>query len=170
MITAFTGMKDGMTVVDAGAGSGSMVSFLANAVSPSGHVYSYELRDDFLEIAKKNVSTLGFDKVVTIKKGNVYESIEEKNVDLVNLDLPEPWKAIKSVNKSLKVGGYFVTYLPTITQVMLFVSQLKESKNYYVEQVFEVIKRNWIVHEQVVRPETMMLGHTAFITIARRLF
>lgn len=168
LIGAYTGLADGAVVVDAGAGSGALISYLAMLVKPSGHVYTYELNDDFFKLATENLSDFGLSQFVTIKKKNIYEGIDERGVNVLTLDLPEPWKVVVHANTALSVGGYFVTYLPTITQTASFVSQL--GKNYRVEQVFETLQRNWVVRGQVVRPETMMLGHTGFITIARRLY
>jgi len=168
LIGAYTGIGNGSLVVDAGAGSGALISYLGKLVQPSGKIVSYEVNEEFLKIAHDNIRMMGLENNVVIKKGSVYDGIEEKNIDMLCLDLPEPWKAIPQANQSLKIGGFFVTYLPTITQVIAFVSQL--GKNYRVEQVFEALQRNWKVIGQAVRPENLMLGHTGFITIARRLY
>jgi len=168
MISAYTGISDKSIIVDAGAGSGALISYFGNIVKPSGKVYSYEVSPEFIKIASENIKQLNLDSVVSIKNKNIYDGIDETDVDVISLDLPEPWRVIEHANKSLKTGGYFVSYLPSMTQVQIFVSSL--TKNYRVEQVFECLQRNWIVRGQVARPENMMLGHTGFIIIARRLY
>lgn len=168
LIAAYTGISDKSIIVDAGAGSGALISYLGNVVKPSGKVYSYEVSDEFIKLASENIKDLNLQDTVIIKNKNIYDGIDEKNVDMLSLDLPEPWRVIEHANKSLKIGGYFVAYLPSMTQVQIFVSAL--TKNYRIEQIFEDLQRNWIVRGQIARPESMMLGHTGFITIARRLY
>ena len=45
----------GATVLEAGAGSGSLTCALLRAVGPTGRVISYEVRDDHAEVAVRNV-------------------------------------------------------------------------------------------------------------------
>ena len=99
---------------------------------------------------------------VELKEGNVYEKIEEKDIDILTLDLPEPWR----VNlEGVKNGGTIIVYLPSITQVMEFCSTTKE----HVEKVVELLEREWHVEGKKVRPKSDMLGHTAFLIIVRKL-
>ena len=74
-------------------------------------VITYEIRKDFINIVKTNIEFLGLDNI-KIKNKNIYTGITEKNVDVVILDLPEPWQAINSAKKALKVGGFLVSYSP----------------------------------------------------------
>jgi len=98
-----TGIDKNSVVVDSGSGSGAVACFLGHLVKK---VHTFDIRDDFIKIVEHNIKKLGLKNVV-IKKQNVYENIPIKNVDLVFLDLPEPWEAINSVSKSLKPGGFF---------------------------------------------------------------
>ena len=86
---------------------------------------------------------------------------------MVVLDLPEPWKALESAEKSLKAGGFLVSYSPTIPQVMDFVNTLDESFAYL--KTSEIIEREWEVKERKVRPRSQAIGHSGFITFARKL-
>ena len=112
LIVSETGINGNSKVVDAGSGSGALCCFLANI---SKEVVTYEIREDFIEIVKKNINYLGL-KNVKIKNKNIYEGVDEKNIDLIVLYLPEPWKAIGSAKKALKAGGFLVSYSPTIPQ------------------------------------------------------
>ncbi len=105
LIAAYAGIGKNSKVVDAGTGSGWLVSYLARVVAPA-KVTSYEVREDFIKIAKENLKWLEVNNVV-IKNKNVYDGIQERNLDLVTLDLPEPWN-VKNLNQSLKVGGHVV--------------------------------------------------------------
>ena len=121
MIVAETGLNRDSFVVDAGAGSGALCCFLANLCR---EVITYDIRDDFIEVVKKNKEFLGL-KNLKIKKGDVYEKIEEEGVDVVTLDVPEPWKALPVVAKALKVGGFVVAYNVTTTQMADFANALR---------------------------------------------
>jgi len=168
IISAYTGLCSGMIVLDAGIGSGALTAYMANLVKPKGKVYAYEVRNDFIKIAKENLKKMGLLKYVVIKKKDVCESIDEKVLDLVTLDIPEPRKALKHVERALKPGGFLVCYLPTIMQVSATCNELENTKMKIVK-IIEIIERPWIVKEKAVRPKTMILGHTGFLIFARKL-
>lgn len=161
-IVATTGISSGSNVVDAGSGSGALALNLANI---GCNVTTYELRKDFYEIAKENFENIN--PKIVIKNKDIYEGIEEKELDLVTLDLLEPWKALKHAERALKSGGFLVCYLPTITQVIETVKE-SEKHNLYLWKVSETIEREWHVEGLKVRPKNQMLGHTAFLVFFRR--
>jgi tRNA (adenine57-N1/adenine58-N1)-methyltransferase len=151
--------------VDAGAGSGALACFLGNIVK---EVITYEIREDFIKIVKKNIDFLNL-KNVKIKNKNIYEGITEKNVDLVTLDLPEPWKALNPAEKALKVGGFLVSYSPSIPQVMDFVDNVRKNKNFAYLKTSEIIEREWDVDERKVRPRSQAIGHSGFLSFVRKI-
>ncbi|MBN1896794.1 MAG: methyltransferase domain-containing protein [Candidatus Aenigmarchaeota archaeon] len=167
MIAAFTGLTSGDMVVDAGAGSGFLSIFLANQVKPEGKVFSYELREDFSKIAARNVKKAGFEKYVEVKNRDIFKGIDEKDVDVITLDMPEPWHAIDHVCSALKKGGYLVSYLPTVEQMRKFVLLCIE-KGLKHEQSIECIVREMAVKETGTRPETKGLMHTAYLSFFRK--
>lgn len=162
-IIASTGVSRDSKVVDAGAGSGAVTCMLANLVKK---VTAYEIRDDFYEITRKNIEALGL-KNVTLKKGSVYEKIGEKDVDLITLDLPEPWKALPQAKKALKVGGFLVVYNPSIPQISDFVEALDES--FELIKIVEVQERHWEFKKRKVRPKSQGIGHSGFMCFARKI-
>jgi len=165
LIVAETGINSKSEVVDAGAGSGALCCFLANIVKD---VVTYEIREDFIEIVKKNIEFLGL-KNVKIKNKNIYEGISEKNVDLIVLDLPEPWKAIESARKSLETGGFLVSYSPSISQTADFVNKINNDKDFVHVKTSEVIERNWEIDGRKVRPMSQQIGHSGFVSFVRRI-
>ena len=86
---------------------------------------------------------------------------------MIFFDLPEPWEASEHAAKALKFGGYLVSYSPSIEQVKRFVTHLP--REFEEPNTFELILREWEVSPQRIRPKTRMIGHTAFLTIARKL-
>lgn len=163
-IIAETGIGKNSFVVDAGGGSGALAFFLANICKK---VTTYEIRPDFADILEKNKKFLGM-KNITIKNSSVYDGIDEKNVDLITLDLPEPWKAVPHAEKALKPGGFLVSYSPTIPQVADFIAAVKKSKALLVLKTKEVIERKWEIEERKIRPFTKMLAHTGFLVFCRK--
>lgn len=165
MIIAETGINQDSKVVDSGAGSGALSCLLANICK---EVTTYELREDFTKIVEKNKEFLNL-KNLKIKNKNIYEGITEKNIDLITLDLPEPWLAIEPAKKALKVGGFIVNYSPTIPQVMDFVSKINKENGLIHLKTMELIQREWEVQDRKVRPKTTQTVHTGFLTFCRKI-
>lgn len=159
MIAGYTGIHSGSRIVEAGVGSGILSMFLANIVAPE-KLISYEIREDFAEIARENFERAGIDNV-EIKMKDIYEGIDEKELDLIVLDLPEPWKVVGHAKKSLNIGAFLVSYSPSIEQSKKFCDNL----NGFMHETVECLVRNWDM--KVVRPYSRMLAHTGFITFAR---
>ncbi len=166
VILGLTGIGPGWRVVDAGTGSGFAANFFAYHVRPSGHVYSYDVRPQNLRIGRENAEFFGLSDYITFTEGSVYEEIRERDVDLVFLDLPEPWRAFGNAADALKIGGFLVLYLPTIDQVLRAKKELPEDFTPF--EVYEVILRRW-KNTDILRPENTGLLHTAFILLSRRV-
>jgi tRNA (adenine57-N1/adenine58-N1)-methyltransferase len=166
-IVANTGLGTGMTVVDAGAGSGWLAMQLANIVGPHGKVITYENREEFVNLAKKNFDSFAFANI-KIKNKDITKGIAEKNVDLITLDLQDSWKCIKYAGKALKQGGFIAIYCPQITQVIRAVKELKKAKLGLVK-VIEATERPWKIEDKVARPEHHFLSFTAFLVFARKI-
>ncbi len=162
LVAAYTGVGPGSAVVDAGSGSGVQALYLAHLAAP-GTVTSYEVREDFHELVRGNAEKVGCDNLV-LKHADVYRGIGERDLDLVALDVPEPWLVVPHAKETLNVGGYLASYSPSITQSDRFVRALEDD---FKHETFETLLRNWRM--DTVRPHTQMLGHTGFLTIARWL-
>lgn len=162
LIMTTTGVGVKSKVVDAGSGCGNLSSSLARI---GCDVTTYEINPEFYKIAKENIENLKLK--VKIKNQDIYEGINEKNLDLITLDLLEPWRVTENAFKALKSGSFLVAYLPTITQVIEFTKSLENK--FYLWKVSEVIERKWHVESLKVRPENQMLGHTAFLVFARKI-
>ena len=164
-IIAETGIGKGSLVVDAGTGSGALALFLANIAKK---VVTYEIRDDFAKIAEENINQLGLKNIV-LKKKNIYSGIDEQEVDVVTLDLPEPWKAVEPAAKALKTGGFIVSYSPTTPQVSDFVAAAAKVKGLILLKTIEIIEREWEFNGRVVRPLSQQIGHSGFLTFVRKV-
>jgi len=161
-------VESGNTVLEAGIGSGSLTVALATAVAPGGMVISYDKREDFIEHAMKNLKAAGLDKYVTTQVKDITKGIDEKDLDAVILDIPNPWEVVDHAWNTLRPGGYFCTYSPLISQVEQTVKKVR--KNNFIEiKTFENIQREMIVSDYGTRPSFDMLGHTGYLTFARKV-
>lgn len=159
----------GARVLESGVGSGALTMTLLRAVGPEGRVTGYELREDFANRARRNVEgLLGRDQPLRILVRDAYDGIDEEDLDRVILDLPEPWRVVKHAEAALPPGGILLAYLPTIGQVARLREELAGSA-FGMAQTLEVMQRGWHVDGQSVRPDHRMVGHTGFLTHARRL-
>jgi tRNA (adenine57-N1/adenine58-N1)-methyltransferase len=167
LISAFTGMSAGDLVVDAGSGSGFLAIYMGNLVRPDGKVVSYERRPDFASLAKRNVHKAGLEKYVAIKGKDIFAGIDERGVDVITLDLPEPWNAVAHSKKALKDGGFLVSYVPTVEQVRHFVVRCEKSGLKHVKTV-ECTVREMVLKERGTRPQIKGIMHTGYITFVRK--
>jgi len=159
----------GARILESGVGSGALTSALLRSIGPTGHVTGYEIRDDFAQRAIANVhGFLGTDVPLDVSVRDVYEGIDERDLDRVVLDLPEPWRVVKHAVEALAPGGILLAYLPTILQVGRLREELAESPFGMIETL-EVLQRTWHVEGQSIRPDHRMVAHTGFLTHARLL-
>jgi len=160
----------GATVIEAGVGPGALTMALLRAVGPEGRVVSYEIREDFAQMARDNVGAFyGAAPHWTLKIGDVTQHLEEKDVDRILLDLPEPWQLTEKAWEALRPGGVLLSYLPTVIQVKSLVDSLREHGGFARIETMENLMRFWHIKGLSVRPEHRMVAHTGFITVARRL-
>ncbi len=168
LIVTYTNIGPGSRVIEAGTGSGVLTTALAYYVKPSGKVYSYEYRSNFLDIARKNIMRTGLQQYVELYNHDVNEGFTEGDVDAVILDLATPWLIVPFAAAALKVGGRFLSFSPTIEQTIKTTNALLTQRFIDIETV-ESILRRIKVKEGQTRPETLMIGHTGYITHARKI-
>ncbi|MDT4937441.1 MAG: tRNA (adenine57-N1/adenine58-N1)-methyltransferase catalytic subunit [Pseudonocardiales bacterium] len=170
-IIAMGDVHPGATVLEAGAGSGSLTCSLLRAVGPTGRVISYEVRDDHAEVAVRNVETFFGERPPnwTLHLGDVAEHPATGAVDRAVLDMLSPWDVLPAVTEALRPGGVLVGYVATTTQLSRFVEAVREIGGFTEPTAWETFVRGWHVVGLAVRPEHRMIGHTAFLVTARRL-
>ena len=165
LIIAEIGLGKESVVVDAGTGSGAAAILLSRVCKK---VSTYDTNKKHLDIARENIEMLKIENV-TIKEGSIYEPITEKNADLVLLDVPQPEKALETAIKAVKLGGFIVAYTIQATQLQSFVNAVRKRENMSVVKSVELMERSWKVQDKIVRPSSDSIGHSAFLTFARRI-
>ncbi len=170
-IVTYADVFPGARVIEAGTGSGALTIGLCRAVGDRGRVVSYELRDEHRETAIANIEAF-FGKVpdlVELRRGELKQvDGTGERYDRAVLDMPEPWGPLPALRSVLEPGGIVCAYLPTTGQVQQLVLAMAHNGFQHVE-TFETLKRGWHVTERSVRPDHRMVGHTGFISIARRV-
>ncbi len=163
IIIAYSEMDRNSVCVDAGTGSGWLAVSLARLCKK---VYSYDIRQDFITIAERNMESLGLDNIEFVNR-DVTKGISQRDVDLVVLDLPSSEKALASAKKALKPGGAVAGYLPHTEQAKKFVERLSRLGFADIYTV-EVIVRDILVRKEGTRPTNTGLWHTAYLVFARK--
>lgn len=169
-ILIWADIAPGQTVVEAGTGSGALTMALARAVGPTGKVISYEVRSDHAELAAKRIR--GFfghlPHQIELRPGTVEAGLVTEHPDRVVLDLPEPWHTVPIAAEHLAPGGVFACYLPTVPQVQEVRRAIEDAQTFIDTMTFEMMMREWSVEGRSVRPSHRMIGHTGFVTVARK--
>ncbi len=169
LVTAFTGIGYGSKIVESGTGAGSSLLFFANIIGPGGHIYSYEIREDFVEIIQKNIDGTDFDNI-TLYNQDVTEGFKEEDhsIDMVFLDLPKPYEVIEDAYRILKTGGFIAVYTPYVEQFQI-VNKILGKTGFKHVSIKEGNVREIEIKNNKTRPNSRMAGHTGYITFARKL-
>lgn len=169
-ILVFADIAPGMTVLEAGTGSGALTLALCRAVGPEGRVVSIERRDDHAAHALKTIQRWYGDVPANLelREGEAAEMVAEVKPERIVLDLPEPWQVIEEAARHQPTGGVLCAYLPTVPQVETTVSAATGSGGFSEVEVKEFLFRDWKVEGRSVRPEHTMIGHTGFLVFMRR--
>ncbi len=162
------GIGPGCRVIEAGSGSGAMAIMLARAVRPAGRVYSYDVRSDVQNLARKNLERLGLADVVELKLRDIAEGFDEQGADALFYDLPNPWQYLDQAHRALMGGGFFSCILPTTNQVIELLDVL-EVRHFGLIEVEELFVRPWKPVPGRLRPMDRMVAHTGYLVFARAL-
>lgn len=163
------GITRSSKVVEAGTGSGSLTAFLALY---AGTVVSFEMREEFHDIAEENLKRLDtIDPNAEIEL--VHAPLEEAperladrrgSFDACVLDMPEPWTCYAAARELLRPGGLLVCYVPNATQASRCAA---EAAGFEPLENVELIRREWRFTERIAKP-TKDVMHTAFLLFFRK--
>ena len=174
-ILSLADIAPGMTVVEAGVGSGALTLHLLRALGGAGALHSIERRDEFGEVASANVTAFYGEKPANwqLSIGDFQDVLptaaEPGSVDRVVLDMLAPWECVDAAADAMVPGGVIIGYVATVTQMSRFVEALRASGRFTHPQASETMVRGWHVEGLAVRPDHRMVGHTGFLVTARKL-
>ncbi len=164
----------GAKVLESGIGSGAAALTLLRYLGPSGTLVSYERREEFAQLALQTIDEFarlhgGVQASHRVEIRDVYDGIDEREVDTLLLDVPEPQRALESAREALRPGGTLLCWLPTAIQVYTLVRQLQDDPAWAEVYTTESLVRPWEVSQNSVRPAQRMVAHTGFLIRARRV-
>lgn len=162
------GIGPGSRVMEAGTGSGALTMALANIIRPDGEIFSYDINEKHQKVAKKNLERSGLTQYVEFKILDITKGIPVCNLDAVILDMATPWAGVQPAWKALAGSGVFISFSPTIEQVIKTTEKLNSYPFIEIKTV-ELILRDITVAPNKTRPKTQMIGHSGYLTSARKV-
>ncbi|MBI3307649.1 MAG: tRNA (adenine-N1)-methyltransferase [Candidatus Omnitrophica bacterium] len=156
------GIHSGCKVLEVGTGSGSLTMALAQAVAPSGMVFTYDRRTDLPKNAVKNINRAGLEAFVSFEQRVSGELFPESGFDAAILDIPTPWEEVEVVKEALKPGARIVSLNPTFNQIERMAETLRRAGFIQVEAL-ELLQREILAREGKSRPVQRMVSHTEFL-------
>jgi tRNA (adenine57-N1/adenine58-N1)-methyltransferase len=161
-------LRSGSRVIEAGTGSGVLTTALAWAVAPQGKVYTYEVRPDTYQLARRNLERVGLLPYVEMSLGSIDEGFAQQGVDALFLDVRTPWEFLGAARAALKPGGFFASLLPTTNQVSDLLVGL-DQHGFGDVAVEELLLRAYKAIPERLRPDENMIGHTGYLVFARAM-
>ncbi len=161
----------GARVLEAGVGSGALSLALLRAIGAEGRLHSYERREQFADVARRNVETFlgGPHPAWELTVGDLAEVIADEPVDRVILDMLAPWECIDAVARHMTPGGVICCYVATSTQLGRVADTLRVHGGFTEPHMTETTVRDWHAEGLAIRPGHGTSGHTGFLAIARRM-
>lgn len=155
----------GAKVVEIGTGSGALTIALAFAVAPFGKVYSFDVREDHLLQAQKNLQKAGLLEYVHLQLKQKNHPVGIENVDAVILDIASPWEEVDTAKRCLKPGGRLASLNPTFNQIEQMAECLRQN-GFILIRAMEVICRPILARLGKTRPAQQIIAHTEFLITA----
>ena len=102
-IIAMADIFPGAHVVEAGVGSGALTCSLLRAVGPHGRVLSFERREEFADVARRNVTQFfgGEHPAWELRLGDLAEELPAsgERTDRLILDMLAPWDCLEAAGR-----------------------------------------------------------------------
>ena len=174
-ILAHADVFPGARVVEAGVGSGALSMWLLRAIGEHGHLFSFERREEFAQIAEGNASAYFGRRPEhwTITLGDLQDALPTTvpagTADRAVLDMLAPWECLDVVADALTPGGVLLVYVATVTQLSRVAEAIRNTETFTEPVSTETMVRGWNVDGLSVRPDHRMVAHTGFLLTARRL-
>ncbi len=161
------GAGEGRTIIEAGSGSGALTLGLSWFSGKTGHVHTYEAREEFHKLVRRNLQWAGVGENVTLHHRDIAEGFTVEGADALFLDVRTPWDYLDHVIKAVRPGASLAFLLPTVDQVSQLLLGLERGPFDEVE-VCELLLRHWKPIADRLRPNDRMVAHTGFLVFCRQ--
>lgn len=168
LVIGHTGAAAGDRVLDAGTGTGILAAYLGRL---GADVTTYERDADFAEVARDNMAVAGVADTVDVRTGDLTEETDAlagaEPFDLLTLDTEDAPEVVAGADELLAAGGYLAVYSPFVENSRATVAAAEAAGLSDIETI-ETIQRELTVDDRGTRPSTAGVGHTGYLTFARR--
>ena len=161
-------LTSGMKVLEVGTGSGAMTVAAATAIKPTGHVHTYEVRNEFADLAERNLRRASVADYVTVHRADARNGIDGNEFDAAIIDVGDPWPLIPLIHEALSGGAALLSFSPTVNQVEKTTETLGRV-GFVNVHTLECFIREIRADTGKTRPATMMIGHTGYMTFGQKV-
>jgi tRNA (adenine57-N1/adenine58-N1)-methyltransferase len=187
LLVGHTGVGGGDRVLDAGTGTGVLAAYLGRC---GADVTTYERDAAFAEVARENMRLAGVTDRVDVRTGDVTAELDglvdggdgdgddgdngdddretPDRFDVLTLDTQDAPGVVARAPELLADGGYVAVYSPFVEGTREVVAAAREAGLGNVESL-ETIQREMDFDDRGSRPSTAGVGHTGYLTFARRI-
>jgi tRNA (adenine57-N1/adenine58-N1)-methyltransferase len=164
LLIGHTGPAAGDRVLDAGTGTGVLAAYLGRL---GVEVTTYERDSEFAETARENLRLAGVDDRVTVRTGDVRDDLDALDgFDILTLDTGDAPAVVERAPDLLRRGGFVAAYSPFVESTRDIVEAARAAD--LDPETHETIGRRMEFDERGSRPATAGVGHTGYLTVARR--
>ncbi|GGN85729.1 MULTISPECIES: methyltransferase domain-containing protein [Haloarcula] len=165
LVVGKTGVAAGDRVLDAGTGTGILSAYMGRL---GADVVTYEIDPEFAEVARENMAVAGVEDAVEVRTGDVTDDLDElSGFDVVTLDTEDAPTVVERTPTLLDRGGSLAVYSPFVENTREVVVAATEVGLDNVETL-DTIQREMDFDDRGSRPSTGGVGHTGYLTFARR--
>ncbi|MBX0321762.1 50S ribosomal protein L11 methyltransferase [Halomicroarcula sp. F13] len=165
LVVGKTGVAAGDRVLDAGTGTGILSAYVGRL---GADVVTYEIDPEFAEVARQNMVVAGVEDAVEVRTGDVTDDLDElSGFDVVTLDTEDAPTVVERTPTLLDRGGSLAVYSPFVENTRDAVAAAEEVGLDQIETL-DTIQREMDFDDRGSRPSTGGVGHTGYLTFARR--
>ncbi|MEM0297265.1 MAG: tRNA (adenine-N1)-methyltransferase [Zestosphaera sp.] len=162
-----SGVGEGSRVAEAGVGTGFLTAVLAWFVGRDGRVYGYEINEEYVKVALNNLENAGLSERVVIKNRDITQGIDERDLDALFLDMPNPWEVFPHLKNSLKPSAPVIMFVPSVNQVLKVLEHVKGFRHLIKVKVSELLLREYQASPEALRPKSVGVTHTGYVITSR---
>nr|WP_191449807.1 methyltransferase domain-containing protein [Haloarcula sp. CBA1122] len=165
LVVGKTGVAAADRVLDAGTGTGILSAYMGRI---GADVVTYEQDPEFAEVARQNLEIAGVADTVEVRTGDITDDLDDlSGFDVLTLDTEDAPTVVERTPTLLDRGGSLAVYSPFVENTREVVATATEVGLDGVETL-DTIQREMDFDDRGSRPSTGGVGHTGYLTFARR--